>query len=557
MRTQTEMMIEPAGDSRPIVIVGAGPVGMALAMFLDFHGVPSILVDSATTSRMLPKGNTHNARTMEHYRRLGIAVSLRQLGLPPDHPTDVGYFTRLLGHELARIPMPSEREKRERRMDRPEQVVEPLLRANQMYVERWMFEHVQTLPTVTTRFGWRCVAWLDSEDGVQVDLEEEGTGRRERSMAPFLVGCDGGHSFLRRTLGIRFEGPPSLEQDLFGGAMLVSHLRCQDLYRRFQHKHCWQYWSINPEARGALVTLNGTDEFMLHSSLAGLQEDAVDSAVAGLFHKLVGAPLEVGVLGNRKWTAGKFLVAQQFGVGRVLLAGDAVHIFTPTGGFGMNTGIDDVVNLAWKLAAIVQGWGGPALLSSYQVERKPIAKRNTAAARQLAMNVGEMRVPDCLEAPNAEGAEARSKLGSFLSGFGEEFASIGVQLGVRYDDSPIIAHDGAAPPPDDPVRYAPSGVPGGRAPHVLLPGGKALFDMFGRGFSLLCLNERADTSGLENAAKRARVPLTLIRLESDDARELYGRDMVLVRPDQHVAWRGNVSPDDAEGLFSQVTGRYA
>lgn len=556
MRNEADSTRERSPAARPVVIAGAGPVGMALAMFLDFHGIPSILVDPEKTSRMLPKGNTHNARTMEHYRRLGIAASLRELGLPIDHPTDVGYFTRLLGHELARIPMPSEREKRERLMEPREQVVEPLLRANQMYVERWIFDHVQTLPNVTTRLGWRCVAWVDGEGGVQVDFEEEGSGRRERLMASFLVGCDGGRSFVRRTLGVRFEGPPSLEQELFGGAMLVSHLRCPELYRRFQQKRCWQYWAVNPESRGALVTLNGADEFMLHSSLAGLQEDGVDFAVAGLFHKLVGAPLEVQVLGNRQWNAGKFLVAEQFGVGRVLLAGDAVHIFTPTGGFGMNTGIDDVANLAWKLAAMIHGWGGPALLSSYQVERKPIAKRNTAAARQLAMNVGEMKVPECLEAPGAEGAEARRKLGSFLSGFGEEFASIGVQLGARYDDSPIVVHDGAAAPPDDPVRYVPSGVPGGRAPHVFMRGGKSLFDMFGRGFSLLCLNKRASTVEFENAAKRARVPLTVVHVESEDARELYGRDAVLVRPDQHVAWRGNATPDDVDGVFRQVTGRH-
>jgi hypothetical protein len=276
--------------------------------------------------------------------------------------------------------------------------------------------------------------------------------------------------------------------------------------------------------------------------------------VVRLFQKLVGAPLDVQVLGNRKWHAGKFLVAEQFGADRVLLAGDATHIFTPTGGFGMNTGIDDVANLAWKLAAVLQGWGGPALVSSYQLERKPIAKRNTAAARQLAMNVGETKVPACLEAPGAEGAQARDRLGAFFSGFGEEFASIGVQLGARYDASPIVSHDGTAAPADDPVRYVPCGVPGGRAPHVWLNEGRSLFDMFGRHFTLLCLGQKADPSELEGAARRTRVPLRVVRLDSEDARELYGRPLVLVRPDQHVAWRGDTAPADADGLLRRVTG---
>jgi hypothetical protein len=252
------------------------------------------------------------------------------------------------------------------------------------------------------------------------------------------------------------------------------------------------------------------------------------------------------------------LVAERFIAGRIILAGDAAHLFTPTGGFGMNTGVDDVSNLAWKLAALVQGWGGANLLQTYETERRPIGERNTVAARELNKNLANMPITAEMEQDTTAGAEARARVSAHLATFGEEFASIGVQLGARYDGSPIIAEDGA-PPRDDFLHYTPSGVPGGRAPHYW-PGagrsyGDSLFDRFGLGFTLLRLGNRAaGTASIEAAARQRGVPLKVIDVPQDDAREIYGRDLALIRPDQYVAWRGDVSPSDPNAMLARLTG---
>jgi FAD binding domain len=245
-----------------------------------------------------------------------------------------------------------------------------------------------------------------------------------------------------------------------------------------------------------------------------------------------------------------------------MLAGDSVHLFTPTGGFGMNTGIDDAANLSWKLAAMVQGWGGADLVATYEPERRPIAVRNTTAARLLAIAIGEMPAGPTLDEDSPAGAAERRQLGGFLqSTLGEEFASLGVQLGARYDGSAIIVADGA-PPADDPITYVPSSVPGGRAPHFWLDQGRgigsSLYDRLGLGFTLLCLGKEAgDARALVEAARARGIPLAILRIADDEARALYERDFALIRPDQHVAWRGNALPDAPDRLLARVTGAAA
>jgi hypothetical protein len=237
------------------------------------------------------------------------------------------------------------------------------------------------------------------------------------------------------------------------------------------------------------------------------------------------------------------------------LCGDAAHLFTPTGGFGLNTGIDDAVNLGWKLAALTQGWGGPELLPSYEVERRPIAQRNTAASKALARSVGAVPVGEAINDDSTAGAAARAEAAAFLSTFGEEFASLGIQLGARYDGSPIIAGDGSEPPADDPAIYTPSASPGGRAPHLWLSGRRSLYDQFGRGFTLLRFKgSRADTRPLETTARSRGVPLKTLEVELDAGRDLYERDLALIRPDLYVAWRGNRLPEDCSALIGLATG---
>ncbi|MGN6571409.1 MAG: FAD-dependent monooxygenase [Pseudolabrys sp.] len=553
-------MPDPEISRSPIGIVGGGPIGLMLALFLDQLGVRSVLFNSAPTTRWHPKGSTQGARTMEHFRRLGIAGAIRDLGLPRDHPTDVAYFTRFSGPELARLRMPSADEVARQVAAAPatDQIPEPIHRANQMHVERFLFEHASRRPNIVMRFGWTVDSYAQDDGGVSVQATPERGGAPEHWRVQYLVGCDGGRSMVRRGLGIKFQGEAGIEQRYFGGRMFATYVRLPDLYRdHLGHRRAWQYWAVNPEVRSSLIAVNGKDEFLFRTQASVPDQPPEDAVVADAMRRCVGRETRMEIVAHEPWTAGMALVAEKFAAGRVFLAGDAVHLFTPTGGFGMNTGVDDASNLAWKLAAMVQGWGGPHLLASYETERRPIALRNTDAARQLTANIGGTNVDPVIEEESPAGAEARRKAGAMLSTFGEQFASLGVQLGARYDGSPIVPDD-EAPPADDPITYSPTSIPGGRTPHVWLDPthgtGASLFDRLGAGFTLLRFGSVADASELTAAAARARIPLTVVDIGNADARGLYERALVLVRPDQYVAWRGDEAPADSDRLFAQIVG---
>lgn len=545
----------------PIAIVGGGPVGLMLALFLDLHGVRSVLFNTEKTTRWHPKGSTEGSRTMEHFRRLGIAGEIRKLGLPPDHPTDVAYFTRFGGTELARLRMPSTNETMQKVSNSPktDQVPEPIHRANQMHVERFLFDYAKSRPNIVTRFGWRAEDFEQGADGVGLTVVREPDGMAQTWRAQYLVGCDGGRSLIRRTLGIKFQGEAGIEQRYFGGRMFSTYVRAPALYRDFLgHRRAWQYWAVNPEIRSSMIAVNGRDEFLFRTRATEPDKPPEDAAVSEAMRRCVGVDIDMEILAHEPWTAGMALVAERFADRRVLLAGDAVHLFTPTGGFGMNTGIDDASNLAWKLAAMVQGWGGGGLLASYQIERMPIALRNTDAARKLTANIGETDVNPEIEHNTPAGEAARQAAGAMLANFGEQFASIGVQLGARYDGSPVVIPDTAAPA-DSFVTYTPTSIPGGRAPHVWFDEkrtyGNSLFDRLGTGFTLLRLGPRApDTSVMMAAAEHQNIPLKVLDVPDTDARDLYERDLVIIRPDQYVAWRGNNSTD-TNRLFAQVVGK--
>ncbi len=562
MNAQVDRKPEASGAeaqaATQILIVGGGPVGMVLAMNLAALDVRSVIVNSDPRPRWHPKGSTHNSRTMEHYRRLGIAAPIRRLGLPADYPTDVGYFTRFTGWELARLAMPSEREKNIAVRNAPatDQVPEPIFRCNQMYVERFLYAHLQGLAPVDCRFGWSCVDWRDQGDRVTAVIEDLSDGRRVELACAYLVGCDGGQSATRRKLGIRYSGEgPGGSAAYLDGPMVATHLRVPDFYAAVRAPRCWQYRAVNREVHSNTVALDGAAEFIFNTRLKSADEKPDSAHIVRRFLASAGAALDVDVIGHSTWIAGRALVAESFGAGRVLLAGDATHLFTPAGGFGMNTGIDDVANLGWKLAAMVQGWGGASLLQTYESERRPIALRNTGAARRLGVSVTEVPIGAAIEADSPEGFAARRETGAYLANFSPEFASLGVQLGARYDNSPIIAGDGTSPPRDDPDAYVPSACPGGRTPHLWLDDGVSLFDRLGPGFTLLDLSGgAAETRGLARAAAARGLPLTILALDRPEARDLYACDLVLVRPDQHVAWRGNRMPDDGAALLARVTG---
>src|SRR5262245_59620058 len=544
--------------SVPVCIVGGGPVGMNLALNLDALGVRSILVNTDKEAVSQPRGSTQNARTMEHYRRLGLAPGIRKLGLPPDYPTDVTYSTRINGWELARISMPSESEKmrRVRAASTTEQVPEPLLRCNQMYVEKDVLEHLKTLAGVELRFGWRCVGWVERPDGVADEIQDIDSGAREQIACLYLVGCDGGQSLVRRKLDIRYSDDAGNRPQANAGGMMVStHVYCPAFFQLFSHKPGWQHWTVNASIRTNMVVLNGRDELILLSQLPSPDHKPDDASIGQRFVAAVGQPLEFKMIAHWTWTPGRAFVADSYGRGRIVLAGDSVHLFTPTGGFGMNTGIDDAANLGWKLAALVQGWGGPRLLASYETERRPIGFRNTGMAKHFFRTVSSIPVPSEIEEDSPRGALAREQTGRILQTLTEEFASIGIQLGARYNNSPIVVADGTDPPSDDPFKYVPTACPGGRAPHAWMRDRTSLFDHFGPGFTLLLLPGRADDGeALAAAAANKNIPLRRQRVDMPEVRDLYGAGLALIRPDQHVAWRGERSPPAADAVLGTTVG---
>lgn len=544
----------------PVAIVGGGPVGLLLALLLDHHGVGSVVFDAEDSVPAEPRGSTHGARTMEHYRRLGLAGRIRELGLPGGHSAGISFFTRYSGHLLAHLPWPGPDEARAHvaAASRTDQVPEPMHRANQMYVERLLLGHARTRPRISLRYGHRVTAVRERPGHVALTVESRRGTHAWR--AEYAAGCDGGHSLVRRSLGISYRGEGSLDQDVLGRRATAAHLRVPGLYERFLRGNAaWSNWVFNAELALNLIALDGVDEFFLLTSSAD-PDDPSDGALVDLVRRAAGVPLEVQVVSRRAWTPGAALVAERFGAGRIWLAGDAAHLFTPNGGFGMNTGVDDAANLAWKLAASVRGWAGPGLPASYEAERRPVALRNTAAARELNIALGAVDRPAALEDDSAEGEATREKTAERLAAYGLlTLDTLGVQLGARYEGSPVVASEGDDPPPDSFTSYTPSGVPGGRAPHVWLDDGRgvgsSLFDRLGPGFTLLNLcTVPQDTSGFEAAATERGIPLSVLRIPEPAARELYGRDLVLVRPDQHIAWRGNRMPREIVGLLGCVTG---
>jgi 2-polyprenyl-6-methoxyphenol hydroxylase-like FAD-dependent oxidoreductase len=444
-----------------------------------------------------------------------------------------------------------------------DQIPEPTHRVNQMYVERFLFEQASRRPNIAMHFGWTVEELVEDDGSVALRSRPIGGGAPETMRASYVVGCDGSRSLVRKAIGVRYEGEDHLMNVFMGGEFVSIHMSIPEFYDALGPRRAWMYLTVNPDTRLIVITLNGSGEFMMHKRRSpGETFDA--EAIKATIRKAIGADIPVEIVSQRAWQAGGYLVAERFQRGRMMLAGDAAHLFTPTGGFGLNTGIEDVANLSWKLAAVLQGWGGDTLLSTYQVERKPIAVRNTDFARDMGKAWHDIAVTEAIEQDSPTGAAERAKAAqsSFVveNHFvrPEERDWLGVVLGARYDGSPIVVADGS-PPPDEKERYVPSSVPGGRAPHLWLndrrSAGTSLFDRLGQHFTLLRMPGAPSDAPLRAAARRAGMPLAVVDVDHPRAVELYRRRLALIRPDQHVAWRGDDLPKDADRLIATVVGR--
>jgi 2-polyprenyl-6-methoxyphenol hydroxylase-like FAD-dependent oxidoreductase len=543
----------------PVVIAGGGPCGLMLANELGRRGIGVLLIDEKPSTALNPQANATQARTMEHFRRLGFADEIRALGLPPDFPTDIAYFTRYARYELARFALASSRDARTRivGLTGSWSAAELPHRVSQKFVEATLRRHAEALPGVTLNYGWRLVDFADGGDYVRCDIENVASGERRRIRADYLFGADGARSFARRRLGYGYAGETGAVRDFMGGRMLALYVRCPEFYRAVPHAPAWMNVTFNPERRAFMAAVDGRGEFAFHTQLRDREDgEAISEADArAMFQAAVGVPLHADIITRGFWTAGYALVADGFQRGRVLLGGDAVHLFTPAGGLGYNTAVDDAVNIGWKLAAVLKGLASPSLLETYQIERRPLALRNTSYARAFADSLGLFAPASEIEDATPAGEAARRVAGKYFSEHARtEFNIPGVTFGGRYDGSPSIIPDGSLPPPDAANDYTPTACPGGRAPHVWLADGRSLYDTFGFEWTLLRLRRDSTAArDIAGAAQALGLDLTIVDIDRDDVRDLYGADAALIRPDQVVAWRGN-GPCDALDVVSRASG---
>ncbi|MEP4380149.1 MAG: FAD-dependent monooxygenase [Alphaproteobacteria bacterium] len=543
-------------EDTEVLIAGGGPVGLMMALELTRFGVRAILVNDGAETALHPKANAINARSMEHFRRHGLGPTLRAAALPADHPTDVAYVTRLTGREIARLPMPSSRDAvaEGRAGTGPYDCAEPPHRCSQIFLEAILRDAAQTRPTIDVRFGHRLEDFRHADGGIVAVIRDVAADRTYEVAAAHLVGADGGRSAVRRQLGIRYAGEGGVVRRMMGGAMMATFFRARRDAGWLTIDPAWQYWVVAPDVRALLLSVDGRDRFTLLTRIPDdVDPDTIDDRA--LIARAAGRPVDIEIILRQPWTAGHALLAESFGRDNVWLVGDAAHLFTPTGGLGMNTGIDDAVNLAWKIAGTIQGWGGTGLMASYEADRRPIGARNLEFARGFAESVGSFEVDSAIEDDGAAGASERARLGAHLTDHGRrEFIIPGIALGVRYEGSALVWPDGLPEIPDDPYDYIPTARPGHRAPHVWLEDGHALCDRFADGFTMLRTDLSVDAAPLLDAAGAVGLPVTLLDMDEIAVAKRYQAALVLIFPDGHVAWRGDALPENCTALIDRVRG---
>ncbi|MBX3653075.1 MAG: FAD-dependent oxidoreductase [Ramlibacter sp.] len=540
-----------------VLVAGAGPCGLMLANELGLRGVRCLVVDPKPSTATNPQANATQARTMEHYRRIGIAQEVRALGLPEDHPTDIAYFTRFATHELARLRLPTAAQARAvvQGLSGSWSAAELPHRVSQKFVEVVLRHHAQRLPGNDLRFGWELRAFEDTGEGVRAQIARVGEDALQTVQARFLVGADGARSRVRARLGIEHEGATGLQRGFMGGKMFALYLRAPGFYAALPHDRAWMYVSFNHERRVFMASVDGLGEFAFHAAVHPHEtpEDWTHDDARRIFREASGMDIPFEVLSTGLWTAGHSLVASTYQRGRVFIAGDAAHLFTPTGGLGYNTAVGDAVNLGWKLASVVKGVSSPALLDSYDAERRPIGTRNTGYARVFADSIGLMQASPVLEQDTEAAQALRQEAGARLQAHVKrEFNIPGVTFGERYDHSPIVLADATPVPPDTANDYVPSKKPGGRLPHTWLGPGDSLYDHLNFEWTVLAgARAGARAKRLAEAGRQAGLDVGLLVLPvscsvyDDD-------DLLLVRPDQMVAWREGAAAADPVSLWAAV-----
>lgn len=542
-------MSSPQRFMTEVLIVGAGPVGLALANELGMRGVKTMLVEQHDRVGSQPRAKTTNVRTMELMRRWGLAEKVRDAsGLPRGYPTDVFFMTRLFGHELAHIRNAFngylERDQRysEAAQWIPQYVIEAVLRDG---ARRW--------PSVDLRFQTRLERLDQSDTGVTAHLTKLDDAAAMIVDAAYVVGADGARSTVRDLIGV----------DMTGQHGLAHHyntiIRVPEFGANPPRQRGIMYWLVNPESPAVMTPMDTDNTWTFGTSLKEDKSELSPAEIRWRLHKSVGREIDYEVLAVDRWS-GHRLIADRYRDRRIFLAGDACHLHPPFGGFGMNMGVGDAVDLGWKLAAVLRGWGGGALLDSYETERRPIHLRVLDVSVQNYSVLSEHLVRDHIDSDDAHGQTVRANLtAEILKSKMQEFKSLGVVLGSHYSGSPIIVGDGTVPPEATVTNFEPSAHPGCLAPHMWLDEKTSLYDKFGAGFTLLVVDPKAEdhANDFSQAAVSLGLPLSVVSLRIEGMARLYEAPLALIRPDHHVAWRGSGNSTNVQDVLLRASGSRA
>jgi 2-polyprenyl-6-methoxyphenol hydroxylase-like FAD-dependent oxidoreductase len=523
-----------ATERTPVLIVGAGPVGLALAIELGTRAIPCKIIERNDRVGHAPRAKTTHVRTRELLRRWGLAEDLAKASpLGIDYPSDVAFVTRLAGHALARIenafncdPAPDPRYS-EHAQWIPQYVLEEVLQ-----------RRAADLPGVDIRFNCEFLAGRHDQAGVRSEARDLLTGETLVIDSDYLIGADGARSPMREVIGAKMEGRYGLSRNY----NVV--FRAPGLAEAHGHGRAIMYWQVNADAPSLVGPMDTGDRWFFMPTGVSKDFQLSPEGAAAMIRKATGLDLPYEILSTDEWVASEF-IADTYRDRRIFLAGDACHLHPPFGGYGMNMGIADAVDLGWKLAAAIQGWGGEALLESYEAERRPIHRRVIDEAVANHAVLGHQLWQQDLEDDGEAGERARAQAGAMIQAAKRrEFKNLGVVLGYCYTNSPVIDGEPGTPVMGDPGDYQPSAAPGCIAPHLWLREAVSLYDEFGSGFTLLATRDGMDGALQAAAGDAARlgVPLTLVAPDDPRLFPLYGAALALVRPDQHIAWRGDVWP---------------
>ncbi|AHG63854.1 FAD-dependent oxidoreductase [Advenella mimigardefordensis] len=548
------MMSDPNSIETDVLIAGAGPVGLVLAMVLAKRGVRVAMLEPRR--RLEPpsvKCNHVSARSMEIFRRLGVANLVRNAGLPEDYPHDISYRTTATGVELTRIPIPCRRDRYTDKSgpDANWPTSEPPHRINQIYLEPILFEYAEGQQNIRILNREALISFSQDENSVSIISKNEDTGKESTYNARYLVGCDGGKSIVRKMIGSRLEGDAVVQR------VQSTLIRAPGLLSLFKQAPAWATFSLNPRRCGNTYAIDGKEMWLVHNYLRDGEPDfdAVDRDAC--LREILGVDekFQYEMLSKEDWF-GRRLLANKFRDRRVFICGDAAHLWVPYAGYGMNAGIADAENLGWTLAARIQGWGGEAILDAYEAERRPITEQVSYFAMNHAQAMSQQRtsVPPGIEEQSDEGAELRSKLGTAAYELNvQQYCCAGLNFGYFYDQSPLVVYDGEAFPPYTMGSYEASSVPGCRTPYVELEGGTPLYDVLGIGYTMLRFDANVDVTDFEALARERGMPLMIVDIHSHDSRcNAYSHKLVLSRPDQHIAWRGDKLPENVAGLIDKI-----